>query len=155
MNADGSRRMKTGHDHLVSLPTQTIEMLREMQQFSGGADHVFPAVGKLKNPHLHRDALSRALRLMGFAGEHSPHGFRAMLRTIARERLKIDFDVLKRSLRTPSGIKFRLLTTELGLSTNGARPCKGGPTTWMSRLRKQLGPDRYLPPSTVCALMRT
>lgn len=98
MNADGSRRMKTGHDHLVSLPTQTIEMLREMQQFSGGADHVFPAVGKLKNPHLHRDALSRALRLMGFAGEHSPHGFRAMLRTIARERLKIDFDVLEAQL---------------------------------------------------------
>ena len=98
MNADGSRRMKTGHDHLVSLPTQTIEMLHEMQQFSSGADYVFPAVGKLKNPHLHRDALSRALRLMGFAGEHRPHGFRAMLRTRARERLKIDFDVLEAQL---------------------------------------------------------
>ncbi|MNV64120.1 putative prophage CPS-53 integrase [compost metagenome] len=35
---------------------------------------------------------------MGFAGEHSPHGFRAMLRTIARERLKIDFDVLEAQL---------------------------------------------------------
>lgn len=98
MNADGSRRMKTGHDHLVSLPTQAIAMLKDMQRFSGGDVYVFPAVGKLKNPHLHRDALSRALRLMGFAGEHSPHGFRAMLRTIARERLRIDFDVLEAQL---------------------------------------------------------
>jgi integrase len=98
MNADGTRRMKTGHDHLVSLPAQAVVMLRDLQQFSGGSEYVFPAVGKLKNPHLHRDALSRALRLMGFAGEHSPHGFRAMLRTIARERLKIDFDVLEAQL---------------------------------------------------------
>lgn len=98
LNADGSLRMKTGHDHLVSLPTQAIAMLLDMQQFSGGSEYVFPAVGKLKNPHLHRDALSRALRLMGFAGEHSPHGFRAMLRTIARERLKVDFDVLEAQL---------------------------------------------------------
>lgn len=98
MNADGSRRMKTGHDHLVSLPTQAISTLLEMKRLSGGSEYVFQAVGKLKNPHLHRDALSRALRLMGFAGEHSPHGFRAMLRTLARERLKIDFDVLEAQL---------------------------------------------------------
>lgn len=98
MNADRTRRMKTGHDHLVSLPTQAVAMLRDVQQVSGGAEYVFPAVGKQKNPHLHRDALSRALRLMGFAGEHSPHGFRAMLRTIAREQLKIDFDVLEAQL---------------------------------------------------------
>ncbi|PWV41063.1 integrase [Achromobacter xylosoxidans] len=97
-NADGSLRMKTGHAHIVSLPTQAVAMLLEMQRFSGRDVFVFPAVGKLKNPHLHRDALSRALRLMGFAGEHSPHGFRAMLRTIARERLKVDFDVLEAQL---------------------------------------------------------
>jgi len=98
MNPDGSRRMKTGHDHLVSLPTQAVAMLRTMQQITDGREYVFIAAGKLSNPHLHRDALSRALRLMGFAGEHSPHGFRAMLRTIARERLKIDFDVLEAQL---------------------------------------------------------
>lgn len=98
MEEDGRRRMKTGHDHIVSLPRQAVTMLTEMQQFSGGAEYVFPAVGKMRNPHLHRDALSRALRLMGFAGAHTPHGFRAMLRTIARERLRIDFDVLEAQL---------------------------------------------------------
>lgn len=98
MNKDGTRRMKTGHDHLVSLPTQAIAMLEQMKSFSGGAEYVFPAVGRLRNSHLHRDALSRALRLMGFAGVHSTHGFRAMLRTVARERLRIDFDVLEAQL---------------------------------------------------------
>jgi integrase len=98
MNADGTRRMKTGHDHLVSLPRQAVVMLRDMQQYTGGAEYVFPAVGKMRNAHLHRDALSRALRLMGFAGVHSTHGFRAMLRTVARERLRVDFDVLEAQL---------------------------------------------------------
>lgn len=98
MNDDGTRRMKTGNDHIVSLPRQAVAMLKDMQQFSGGAEYVFPAVGKMRNPHLNRDALSRALRLMGFAGTHSTHGFRAMLRTVARERLRIDFDVLEAQL---------------------------------------------------------
>lgn len=91
-------RMKTGHAHVVSLPTQAIEMLREMQKFSGGAEYVFPAVGKMKNPHLHRDALSAALRGLGFGGKHAPHGFRAMLRTVARVKMKIDPDVLEAQL---------------------------------------------------------
>lgn len=98
MEEDGRRRMKTGNDHIVSLPRQAIAMLKEMHKFSGGSEYVFPAVGKMKNPHLHRDALSKALRQMGFAGTHSTHGFRAMLRTVARERLKIDFDVLEAQL---------------------------------------------------------
>jgi len=98
MEEDGRRRMKTGNDHIVSLPKQAVSMLREMHSFSGGAEYVFPAVGKMKNPHLHRDALSKALRQMGFAGTHSTHGFRAMLRTVARERLRVDFDVLEAQL---------------------------------------------------------
>lgn len=98
MEEDGRRRMKTGHDHIVSLPRQAVAMLKDMHQYSAGAEYVFPAVGKMRNPHLHRDALSRALRLMGFAGTHSTHGFRAMLRTVARERLRIDFDVLEAQL---------------------------------------------------------
>ncbi|MBO1111824.1 tyrosine-type recombinase/integrase [Bordetella petrii] len=98
METDGRRRMKTGNDHIVSLPAQAVAMLSDMQKYSAGAEYVFPPVGKMNNAHLHRDALSRALRLMGFAGQHSTHGFRAMLRTVARERLGVDFDVLEAQL---------------------------------------------------------
>lgn len=91
-------RMKMGKTFVLPLPKQAVAMLREMHGFSGGAEYVFPAVGKMKNPHLGRDALSRALRLMGYQGRHSTHGFRAMLRTVARERLGAAPDVLEAQL---------------------------------------------------------
>ncbi|HWL27963.1 MAG TPA: integrase arm-type DNA-binding domain-containing protein, partial [Burkholderiaceae bacterium] len=57
-------KMKTRVEHVVSLPRQAVEMLAEMRQYGGG-EYVFPGVGKRGNPHLHRDALSKALRDMG------------------------------------------------------------------------------------------
>ena len=44
------------------------------------------------------DKLSKALREMGFKGKHATHGFRGTLRTMARERLGIDLDVLEAQL---------------------------------------------------------
>lgn len=88
-------KMKTGVDHVVSLPRQALDVLAEMRQY-GGEVFVFP--GSQSNEHMHRDALSKALRTMGFQGRHATHGFRAMLRTVARERLKIDVDVLEAQL---------------------------------------------------------
>lgn len=95
---DGRRRMKTGHDHIVSLPTQAIAMLQDIYKISGNGEYVFPAVGRAKNLHLQRDALSKALRDSGLRGIHTPHGFRATLRTLARERLGIEADVLEAQL---------------------------------------------------------
>lgn len=90
---DGRNRMKTGNDFDTSLPAQAIEVLQEMRQRSVDAEYVFPPQARQKSHHLSRDALSKALREMGFAGKHTTHGFRASLRTIGRERLNIDADV--------------------------------------------------------------
>lgn len=91
-------RMKMGVEHVVSLPRQAVAMLREMHKVSGGSEYVFPAVGKTQNPHIHRDALSKAIRLMGFQGRHTTHGFRSSLRTVARERLGVDSEELEAQL---------------------------------------------------------
>lgn len=91
-------RMKTRHAHIVSLPTQAIEVLRQMLAYTEGKEFVFPPLARQGNSHLHRDALSRALRIMGFQGRHATHGFRGMLRTVARERLGIDPDILEAQL---------------------------------------------------------
>lgn len=91
-------RMKTGHAHIVSLPTQAVSVLREMKAYTEGKPFVFPPLARQRTPHLHRDALSAALRRMGFQGRHATHGFRGMLRTVARERLNIDSDVLEAQL---------------------------------------------------------
>lgn len=91
-------RMKTGHAHIVSLPTQAVALLRDMLAYTQGKEYVFPPLARQKTPHLHRDALSAALRRMGFQGRHATHGFRGMLRTVARERLGIDPDILEAQL---------------------------------------------------------
>lgn len=91
-------KMKTRHAHIVPLPRQALALLDEMKAFTGGKEYVFSPLARQKTPHLHRDALSNALRRMGFAGQHATHGFRGMFRTAARERLGIAADVLEAQL---------------------------------------------------------
>ncbi len=90
--------MKTRHAHIVPLPCQVVALLREMRLYTAGRSYVFPPLARQKSQHLHRDALSKALREMGFRGRHATHGFRAMFRTLARERLGIDSDILEAQL---------------------------------------------------------
>ncbi|MFC5581016.1 tyrosine-type recombinase/integrase [Rhodanobacter terrae] len=91
--------MKMGHDHIVPLPRQAIAMLRTRRAaLPARQAYVFPSPAKQTTPHLHRDALSKALRDMGFQGKHATHGFRGTLRTMARERLGVDIDVLEAQL---------------------------------------------------------
>jgi integrase len=97
-NPDGTHRMKTGQDYSTSLPEQALVVLREMHERNMGGEYVFPPQARQKSPHLSRDSLSKALREMGFQGEHTTHGFRASLRTLGRERLGIDVDVLEAQL---------------------------------------------------------
>lgn len=91
-------RMKTKHAHIVSLPKQAVAMLRELQALTGDSEYVFPSPAKQKTPHVNRDSLSAALRRMGFQGVHATHGFRGMFRTVGRERLGIDSDILEAQL---------------------------------------------------------
>ncbi|MGF6368305.1 integrase [Paraburkholderia sp. RAU6.4a] len=91
-------RMKMQHEHIVPLPKQAVELLEELEALTGRGHYVFPSPARQKTPHLHRDALSKALRELGFQGKHATHGFRGMLRTVGRERLGIDIDILEAQL---------------------------------------------------------
>ncbi|RME65522.1 MAG: DUF4102 domain-containing protein [Caldilineae bacterium] len=91
-------KMKTRHAHIVPLPRQAVALLESLRPLSGGEGYVFPPLAGRRTPHLNRDSLSKALRAMGFAGRHATHGFRAMFRTLARERLGIDSDILEAQL---------------------------------------------------------
>lgn len=91
-------KMKTGHTHLVPLPKQVIALLDAMMPYTAGREWVFPPLARQNTPHLHRDALSKALRDAGLKGKQTPHGLRASLRTLARERLGVAADVLEAQL---------------------------------------------------------
>ncbi len=98
-NGQAKRRMKMGVDHIVSLPDQAVEMLKAMRLISGDSEYVFPKQhSRSREPHISRDSLSKALRSMGFAGMHCTHGFRALMRTIAREEIEAEPDVLEAQL---------------------------------------------------------
>lgn len=90
--------MKMRHEHIVPLPRQALALLKELRPLTGGRGYVFPPLAQQHTPHLHRDSLSKALRDAGLRGKQTPHGLRATLRTIARERLGIAGDVLESQL---------------------------------------------------------
>lgn len=91
-------KMKTRHAHIVPLSRQAVDSLRGMLAYTDGKQFVFPPLARQNTPHLHRDALSAALRRSGLQGTHATHGFRGMFRTVARERLNIPADVLEAQL---------------------------------------------------------
>lgn len=91
-------RMKSGNDHISPLPDQMITKLRELKVLAGESPFVFPGVSRPMTQHLHRDSLSKVLRENGLSGVTVTHGFRATFRTIARERLRADADVLEAQL---------------------------------------------------------
>lgn len=91
-------RMKTPNAHVVPLPLQAVNEIKGMLKLTGDGEYVFPPLARQKSAHLHRDALSAALRRMGLQGVHATHGFRAMFRDAARERLGVPADVLEAQL---------------------------------------------------------
>lgn len=93
-----AERMKTGNDHITPLPDQLMPMLKELREPAGESPFVFPGFRDPLKQHIHRDSLSKVLRENGLRGITVTHGFRATFRTIGRERLRADSDVLEAQL---------------------------------------------------------
>lgn len=91
-------KTKTGQSHIVPLSRQVLGLVESMKQYTAGREYVFPPLARQNTPHLHRDTLSKALRDAGLQGKQTPHGLRATLRTLARERLGVSADVLEAQL---------------------------------------------------------
>jgi integrase len=91
-------RMKMGNDHITPIPTQMLPLLQMQRQITGDSPFVFPSSRTPKSRHMHRDSLSKILRENGLRGVTVTHGFRATLRTIAREKFRVDADVLEAQL---------------------------------------------------------
>lgn len=93
-----AHRMKTGNDHITPLPAQLIPVLEQLRGLAGESPFVFPGARDRMKQHIHRDSLSKVLRENGLKDVTVTHGFRATFRTVARERLRADADVLEAQL---------------------------------------------------------
>ncbi len=102
-----AHRMIVKGDHIVSLSTQAIEVIKEIQSISGRCDLLFPGARKITKP-ISDVTLTKALIIMGYTGENKvvPHGFRSTASTILNGR-GYRADAIERQLAHVEGNKVR------------------------------------------------
>lgn len=91
-------KMKMRQPHLVPLSRQAIKILEELKKLTGAGKYAFPS-GRTYDRPMSNNAVLAALRRMGYTkDEMTPHGFRAMARTIIDEVLQIRPDFIEAQL---------------------------------------------------------
>lgn len=89
---------RNGAPHLVPLAPQAVAIFRELAPLTGGGKYVFPALTSAKRC-MSENTVRGALRRMGYGNDDmTAHGFRAMARTMAAERLGIEAEVIEAQL---------------------------------------------------------
>ncbi len=87
-----------GTPHLVPLAPQAVAILLELHELTGQGRYCFPALHTAKRP-MSENTINTALRRMGFDRDTATaHGFRAMARTLAAERLGVVPEVIEAQL---------------------------------------------------------
>ena len=87
-----------GRPHLVPLAERSIQILRDLEPLRGHGRYVFPSL-LTGERCMSENTLRTALRRMGYTNdEMTPHGFRAMARTILVEQLNVNPDVIEAQL---------------------------------------------------------
>lgn len=93
-----AEKMKMKFAHLVPLPRQAVDILRELYNYTGTSKYCFPSARSFLRP-MSDNAILSALRRMDFGKEEmSGHGFRAMARTILDEVLGFRPDIIEHQL---------------------------------------------------------
>ncbi len=100
--AESMKRVKAGkingRPHFVPLAPRAVELLKDLHPLTGHGRFVFPSLLTGERP-MSENTLRTALRRMGFDNDTmTPHGFRAMARTLMVERLNVHPDVIEAQL---------------------------------------------------------
>ena len=92
-----AEKMKTRAAHVVPLPEQVIEVLRDLQPLTGNYAFVFPGVRSKSRP-MSDNTVRQAIRRLGYDNtQMTAHGFRAMASTTLYE-LGYSSDLIERQL---------------------------------------------------------
>ncbi|MDD3295559.1 MAG: integrase arm-type DNA-binding domain-containing protein [Geobacteraceae bacterium] len=91
-----AEKMKMKQPHLVPLSQQAVEIIKELQQVTGGGKYLFP--GRASKP-MSENGVNAGLRYLGYDKDTmTGHGFRAMARTILDEVLQVRVDLIEHQL---------------------------------------------------------
>lgn len=89
---------QNGAPHIVPLAPQAVAIFRDLHPLTGAGQYVFPSLQSKDRP-MSENTVNVALRRMGFDRQTATaHGFRAMARTMAAERLGIEPQVIEAQL---------------------------------------------------------
>ncbi len=107
-------KMKGGRPHIVPLPWQAEEILRDLEPVTGDSSYIFPSARSSQRP-MSENAVLAALRRMGFEkGSVTGHGFRATARTLLDEVLHFPPHLIEHQLahtvRDPLGRAYNRTT---------------------------------------------
>ncbi|QIL69250.1 integrase arm-type DNA-binding domain-containing protein [Diaphorobacter sp. HDW4B] len=83
------KEKEQGDAHVVPLPTQAVELLRNLHPLTGHGMYVFPGQREHTRP-MSDNSVRSALYSLGFGDEQSWHGFRASARTMLVDQLELD-----------------------------------------------------------------
>lgn len=91
-----AERMKMKAPHVVPLSRQALQLIEAQRAISGEAELIFPSPFYPARA-LSENTMNSALARMGYKGEHTAHGCRAVFSTVANEAGH-DADVIERQL---------------------------------------------------------
>ncbi|EPW7975848.1 tyrosine-type recombinase/integrase [Cronobacter turicensis] len=77
-------RMKKRRPHLVPLSTQAINILKKLHVITGNYSLVFPGRNDVRKP-MSEASINRVIKLLGYHGRLTGHGFRHTMSTILHE----------------------------------------------------------------------
>jgi len=88
-------------EHRVPLSRQAIELIRSMEDIAAYSDYVFPSFNP-KKP-LSENAVTGALKRLGYSGVMTAHGFRTTASSLLNESSEFHPDVIERALAHQDG----------------------------------------------------
>ena len=105
-----AKKMKMKDPHIVPLPRQAMAILQDIHLLTGEGRYVFPGQRSAQRP-LSENGIRTALRTLGYSNDQmTPHGFRAMARTLLDEELGFRPDWIEHQLahaiKDPNGTAY-------------------------------------------------
>jgi len=93
-----AEKIKLKEPHIIPLASQALEILKELEPLTGNGLYVFPSARGRSRP-LSDNGVRTAIRSLGYDNETmTPHGFRAMARTLLDEVLGFRIEWIEQQL---------------------------------------------------------
>jgi integrase len=106
-------KMKMRRPHRVPLASQTLAVLRELQEVTGGSKYLFPSVRSWHRPISVRQYTQCALRRLGYdKTELAVHGLRSTASVLLNESGKWHADAIERQLAHQEANEIRGVYTQ-------------------------------------------